>query len=84
MVNVEICIGSACYVKGSSQVVTVLNDLIAEQGWQGKVEVKGSFCMKACQRQIGLGIRINGKQLENVTAANAREILKKEISAQLS
>ncbi len=84
MVNVEICIGSACYVKGSSQVVNDLNELIKDKGWEDKVALKGSFCMKACQNHIGLGIRINGKQIEQVTAQNAREILDREISAALA
>ena len=84
MVNVEICIGSACYVKGSSQVVNDLNALIKEKGWEDKVALKGSFCMKACQNHIGLGIRINGKQIEQVTAQNAREILDREISAAMA
>ncbi len=84
MVNVEICIGSACYVKGSSQVVQTLNELIKENGWEDKVAVKGSFCMKACQNHLGLGIRVNGKQLSQVTAENAKEVLKKEIAEALS
>ena len=84
MVNVEICIGSACYVKGSSQVVQTLNALIKENGWEDEVAVKGSFCMKACQNHLGLGIRVNGKQLEQVTAENAKEVLKKEITEALS
>lgn len=84
MVNVEICIGSACYVKGSSQVVNDLNALIKEKGWEDKIAVKGSFCMKACQNHIGLGIRINGRQIEGVTAQNAREILDRELTAALA
>ena len=84
MVNVEICIGSACYVKGSSQVVNDLNALIKDKGWEDKIAVKGSFCMKACQNHIGLGIRINGRQIEGVTAQNAREILDRELSAALA
>lgn len=80
MVSIEICIGSACYVKGSSQVVQDLNNLIQENGWQDKVQLKGSFCMKACQNKLGLGIRVNGKQLEGVTMQNAREVLQNEIS----
>ena len=84
MLNVEICIGSACYVKGSSQVVNELNSLIKEKGWEDKIAVKGSFCMKACQNHIGLGIRINGKQIEQVTAQNAREILERELTAALA
>ena len=84
MLNVEICIGSACYVKGSSQVVNELNSLIKEKGWEDKIAVKGSFCMKACQNHIGLGIRINGRQIEQVTAQNAREVLERELSAALA
>ena len=84
MVNVEICIGSACYVKGSGQVVTDLNELIQAHHWEDQVAVKGSFCMKACQNHLGLGIRIDGKQLEQVTAQNTREVLEKEITAALA
>ena len=84
MVNVEICIGSACYVKGSTQVVDAMKELLQRHHWEDKVNVKGSFCMKACQNHIGLGIRINGKQLEQVTAQNAREVLDREISAALA
>ena len=84
MVNVEICIGSACYVKGSNKVVEELNALITDNSWQDKVEVKGAFCMKACQNHLGLGIRINGRQLQNVTMQNAKEVLQKEITAELS
>lgn len=83
MVNIEICIGSACYVKGSNRVVEQLNELIEKNGWNDKVELKGSFCMKACQNHIGLGIRINGRQLEGVTVQNALPVLEKEISAAL-
>ena len=84
MVNVEICIGSACYVKGSSQIVKDLNELIKEKHWEDKIAVKGSFCMKACQNHLGLGIRINGNQIEQVTAQNAKEVLNRELSKILS
>lgn len=81
MVTVEICIGSACYVKGSSKIVQDLKDLINEKGWQDKVELKGSFCIKSCQNNMGLGVRINGRTLSGITAQNAKEVLAKELSA---
>ena len=84
MVNVEICIGSACYVKGSSQIVNDLNELIKEKHWEDKIAGKGSFCMEACQNHLGLGIRINGNQIEQVTAQNAKEVLNRELSKILS
>jgi hypothetical protein len=39
--------------------------------------------MKACQEKKGLGIKVNGKLIEGVTAANASEILEKEIAVAL-
>jgi len=84
MLEIEICIGSACYVKGSSRVVNDLTQMIKEEGWEDKVTLKGSFCMKACQNKIGLGIRINGKILPGVTLQNATEILKAAITEHLA
>ena len=84
MLEIEICIGSACYVKGSSRVVNDLTQMIKEEGWEDKVTLKGSFCMKACQNKIGLGIRINGKILPGVTLQNAAEILKAAITEHLA
>ncbi len=82
MVTVEVCIGSACYVKGSSQVVTMLQNLIKERGWQDQVTLKGAFCMQVCNQ--GLGIRVNGKQLLKVGLHNVEEVLTKEIEAALN
>ena len=70
-------------MKGSSQVVNDLKDLLKQHIWEDKVALRGSFCMKACQEKKGLGIRINGKKIDGVTAANAREILEKEIAVAL-
>ena len=70
MVTVEVCIGSACYVKGSNEVVTILQKLIKEKGWEDQVNVKGAFCMQVCTQ--GLGLRVNGKQLPQLPALCAR------------
>lgn len=83
MVNVEVCIGSACYVKGAREVVLALNDLVKNEGWEDKVSIKGCFCMKSCEHHIGLGVRINGEVLENVTAQNAVSMIEQEIRKQL-
>ena len=82
MVTVEVCIGSACYVKGSNQVVSILQDLIREKGWENQVEVKGAFCMQVCTQ--GLGLRVNGKQLLGVGLHNVQETLEREIQTALA
>ena len=82
MVTVEVCIGSACYVKGSNQVVSILQDLIREKGWENQVEVKGAFCMQVCTQ--GLGLRVNGKRLLGVGLHNVKETLEREIQTALA
>ena len=80
MITLEICIGSSCCVKGSNQVVKIINNLLEEKNWKDKVEVKGSFCMQACQDKLGLGIRVNGERIEGVNLQNAREIIEEKLS----
>lgn len=75
----EICIGSACYVKGSNQLVEEITELLKEEGWSDKVQLKGSFCMNYCQNEKGLGIRLNGHQLEMVTIVNAKDLIREEL-----
>ena len=73
MVQVEVCIGSACYVKGASQVIQDLMTMI-----------EGCFCMKSCENHSGLGIRVNGETLTGITAMNAKEILKEKLTQELA
>ncbi len=84
MVTVEICIGSACYVKGSSQLIDVVKQLLEEKGWQDQVELKGCFCIKSCQYHLGLGVRVDGRLVENVTLANCRTLVEKELQEVLA
>ena len=84
MLEIEICIGSACYVKGSNQVVADLTQMIRDEGWEGRISLKGCFCMKACQNKTGLGIRINGEVIPGITVKNAKETLKAVLAERLA
>ena len=52
MLNVSICVGSACHMKGSKEVVTKLKELVAVHQLQGKVLLNGSFCTGNCQYAV--------------------------------
>ena len=52
MLNVSICVGSACHMKGSKEVVAKLKALVAEHQLQGKVLLNGSFCTGNCQYAV--------------------------------
>ena len=50
--NVTICIGSSCHIKGSRIVVEQLQTLIARYQLGDQVELGGSFCMGRCQQGV--------------------------------
>ena len=52
MLNVSICVGSACHMKGSKEVIAKLKELINAHGLQGKVLLNGSFCTGHCEYAV--------------------------------
>ena len=52
MVKITVCIGSSCHIKGSRQVVEVLQNKIAEKQVGDRVELCGTFCMGQCQQGV--------------------------------
>lgn len=52
MLNVSICVGSACHMKGSKEVIAKLKELINAHGLQGKVLLSGSFCTGNCEYAV--------------------------------
>ena len=52
MMEITVCIGSSCHIKGSRQVVSGLQHLVAEKNLKDQVELGGTFCMGNCQKGV--------------------------------
>ena len=50
--KVTVCIGSACHVKGSREVVEQLKELISKNNLDDKVTLTGTFCIGKCQQGV--------------------------------
>ena len=50
--NITVCIGSSCHIKGSRQVVEQLQRLIQENKLGNQVELGATFCMGKCQQGV--------------------------------
>jgi len=55
-----ICVGSSCHLKGSEVVVKTFQNLIEKEGVGNKIILKGSFCMGKCSEN-GVTIKVNDK-----------------------
>ena len=76
MVNVTICIGSSCHLKGSRKVVEKLQQIISEKGLKDKVELSGTFCMGRCQE--GVCVTVND-EFYSVSPETTKAFFEKEL-----
>ena len=78
--NITVCIGSSCHIKGSRQVVEELQNLISEYDLKDRVELSGTFCMGECQK--GVCVAVDGT-LYSVAADGTRDFFQKEVLPKL-
>ena len=52
--NITVCIGSSCHLKGSRVVVERLEQMILEHNLKDEIELRGSFCMGQCQTGVSV------------------------------
>jgi len=81
MLNVSICVGSACHMKGSKEVVAKLKALVAEHQLQGKVLLNGSFCTGNCQYAVCVVI---DDMVYSVSPETTEEFFNNEILSRVS
>ena len=79
--TISICVGSACHLKGSHEVITRLQELIANHKLENKVELMASFCLGNCAN--GVSMTINGRLIDNCSINTIDEIFEREILSSL-
>lgn len=61
MVELSVCIGSSCHLKGSYNVIQVFQQMIEENALHKKIDLKATFCLKECSNP-GVAVSINGER----------------------
>ncbi len=54
--EIKVCIGSSCHLKGSRAVVEKIRELIDMHSLQGKIDLSGAFCMSKCQEGVCVSV----------------------------
>lgn len=85
-IEVCVCVGTNCFVKGSQELLSKLTDYVIENkledivGFEGKeemVDVKATFCFERCDR--GPVVRVNQRVIEHASFEQVVEVLNAEI-----
>ena len=78
MLFVQVCVGSSCHLKGSQDIVELLEAAVERYQLEDEVVLSGSFCIGKCNR-VGVTVQVNDDVHVGVTRENFREFFKNHI-----
>lgn len=86
-IEVCVCVGTNCFVKGSQELLrrlmeyvteNKLEDIVGFEGQEEMVDVKATFCFERCDR--GPVVRVNQQVIEQATFEKVTQLLNNEIN----
>ena len=77
MIEITVCVGSSCHVRGSYLVIKLLSSLLEELNLKDRVELKGSFCMERCTE--GMNLKINDEFFSIESPESARQLFDEKV-----
>ncbi len=80
---VQICVGSSCHLKGSQEIVELLQEAVAENRLEDEITLAGSFCVGKCNR-TGVTVQVDDDIFPGITKENFKEFFAENILARLS
>lgn len=83
MLDVKICVGSSCHIKGSRDIVQMFQDAIAEYHLEDKITLSGSFCTGNCNR-IGVTIMVDDQTFTGVIPATFNEFFRMNVLSRVT
>lgn len=78
MIIIQICVGSSCHLKGSQDIVQMLQDEIARLHLEDEIILAGSFCFGKCNR-LGVTVSVNDDVYTGITKENFREFFNDKV-----
>ncbi len=78
MLIIQICVGSSCHIKGSQDIVELLQAAVEEYHLEDDVTLTGSFCIGQCNR-VGVTVQVNDDVHVGITRENFKEFFNEHI-----
>lgn len=92
MINIKVCVGSSCHLKGSPSVIEELKNIIKKYDVEDLVELQASFCLGFCSQAVSIeidgfenhGIDKDAIILHGVNKDNVEEMFVKNVYSLLN
>lgn len=80
---VQICVGSACHIKGSEKIVELFQNAIEKNGLENEITLAGSFCTGRCNRE-GVTVIVDDEIYTGLTPEKFDEFFEEKILKKIS
>ena len=75
---IQVCVGSSCHLKGSADIVELLQKSVEENHLENEITLAGSFCIGKCNR-IGVTVQVDDDIHTGITRENFKEFFKENV-----
>ncbi len=75
---IQVCVGSSCHLKGSPEIVELLQKAVSDYHLEDEVTLAGSFCIGKCNR-IGVTIQIDDDIHTGITKECFKEFFEENV-----
>ena len=75
---IRICVGSSCHLKGSQDIIELLQNAVEEYQLKDEVTLAGSFCIGKCSR-TGVTVQVDEEIHTGITRENFKEFFKENV-----
>lgn len=79
---IQVCVGSSCHLKGSPEIVELLQKAVEEHKLENDITLMGSFCIGKCNR-IGVTIQVDDDVFVGITKENFKEFFENQVLTKL-
>ncbi|MBQ2816519.1 MAG: (2Fe-2S) ferredoxin domain-containing protein [Clostridia bacterium] len=75
---IQVCVGSSCHLKGSPEIVDLLQKAVEEYHLEDEVTLAGSFCIGKCNR-IGVTVQVDDDIHVGITKENFKDFFREQV-----
>ena len=73
--EIKICIGSACHLKGSYDVIKNCQTYIETNNLGDQIELKSAFCLGKCAEAVS--VQVDGSEIFSIRPETAETFMKR-------
>ena len=79
---IQICVGSSCHLKGSADIVQLMQKAVEEGHLENEITLAGSFCTGQCNR-VGVTVRVDDDIYPGVTREGFQAFFQEKVLQKL-